>query len=252
MEESANGRLEFLHWLVAELYKPLKAHSQGWEPYASFIAHSGQPALELGCGDGDPILDLRRNGLVVDGVDSSSDMLRRCTLRAAQEGLDVVLHHQRMEELDLPNRYRSIFLAGPTFTLLPDEETALQALKGIRKHLTNDGSALVPLFIPSPTPQNQLGKIKEATTDDGAILRVSVLSEDRNEDARIRETLLRYEKRVDGESFVEDRPWILHWHSQESFRVLVEKAGLNVSAINNSQGRSAAPGDSEFTFLLSP
>ena len=43
---------------------------------------------------------------------------------AAEAGVDVVLHQQRMEELDLPRRYRTIFLAGPTFTLLPDDDAA--------------------------------------------------------------------------------------------------------------------------------
>ncbi|WP_026533792.1 class I SAM-dependent methyltransferase [Arthrobacter sp. H14] len=243
---------DFYTGIVAELYKPLKTHSQAWEPYASFIAQSGQPALELGCGDGDPILDLRRNGIDVDGVDSSADMLARCAERAAQERLNVPLHHQRMEELNLPRRYASIFLAGPTFTLLPDDQTAVRALQGIRKHLTDDGSALVPLFIPSPTPQDQIGKIKEAMTEDGTALRVSVISEDRDEDARTQRTVLRYEKHFDGENIVEERPWTLHWQTQEGFRELVEDTGLTVSAINGVQGGAAAPDASEFAFLLRP
>lgn len=242
----------FYTGIVAELYKPLKTHSQAWEPYASFITQSGQPALELGCGDGDPILDLRRNAIDVDGVDSSADMLTRCVERAAQERLDVSLHHQRMEELNLPRRYASIFLAGPTFTLLPDDQTALRALQGIRKHLTDEGSALVPLFIPSLTPPDQLGKIKEVTTEDGAVLRVSVISEDRDEEARTQRSLLRYEKQVDGENIVDERPWTLHWHTQEGFRELVEDAGLTVSAINDAQGGAAAADASEFSFLLRP
>ena len=45
-----------------------------------------------------------------------------------------------MESLDLPGRYRTVFLAGPTFTLLPDDATALAALRAIRRHLTDDGT----------------------------------------------------------------------------------------------------------------
>lgn len=88
---------------------------------------SASPALELGCGDGDPLLDLRRRGLDVEGVDSSADMLQRCRRRARKQGVDVVVYHQRMEALDLPRRYRAIFLAGPTFNLLPDDSIALAA-----------------------------------------------------------------------------------------------------------------------------
>jgi SAM-dependent methyltransferase len=47
------------------------------EPYAAFIEAAGQPALELGCGDGEPLLELLRRGYDVDGVDSSQGMLDR-------------------------------------------------------------------------------------------------------------------------------------------------------------------------------
>lgn len=240
----------FYTGIVAELYEPLKSASQAWEPYARFIAQSGEPALELGCGDGEPILDLRRNGLDVDGIDSSGDMLVRCARKAARAGLAVALHEQRMEELDLPRRYRSIFLAGPTFTLLPDDQTALRALQGIRIHLSEGGSALVPLFIPTATPQEQFGRVKEITAADGAVLRVSVLSEDRDEDARVQRTVLRYEKHATGDSIIGDRSWVLHWHTQESFRGLAEAAGLTVTAVHDRKGRTASPDAAEFTFVL--
>jgi hypothetical protein len=44
----------FYTGIVAELYGPLRG-SAPVDPtlYARFIEHSGQPALELGCGDGD-------------------------------------------------------------------------------------------------------------------------------------------------------------------------------------------------------
>lgn len=53
-------------------------------------------------------------------------MLERCRNNAVALGLDVTLHHQKMEELSLKRRYRSIYLAGPTFNLLTDDETALR------------------------------------------------------------------------------------------------------------------------------
>lgn len=149
---------DFSSGIVAELYEPLESTAQDPEPYAQFVAEAGEPALELGGGDGDPLLQLRRRGIDVEEVDSSADMLDRCSRRAAEAGLDVVVHLQRMESLDLPRRHRSIFLAGPTFTLLPDDDTALRALRGIRSHLAEDGTALVPLFIPAPTAESRFGR----------------------------------------------------------------------------------------------
>lgn len=50
---------------------------------------------------------------------------------------------------DLPRRAH--------LNLLPDDATALAALRGIRAHLAEGGTALVPLFTPGPTPAEQIG-----------------------------------------------------------------------------------------------
>ena len=71
-------------------------------PYIRFVRRSGEPALELGCGDGDPLLDLRARGLDVEGLDSSPDMLARCRANAAARGLVVTLHESPMESMELP------------------------------------------------------------------------------------------------------------------------------------------------------
>ena len=78
---------DFYTGIVAEMYAPLKAVSQEAGPYAAFIRETGVPALELGCGDGDPLLALRHLGLDVEGVDSSADMLARCRQRAREQGV---------------------------------------------------------------------------------------------------------------------------------------------------------------------
>ncbi|GGS29289.1 hypothetical protein GCM10010269_80040 [Streptomyces humidus] len=183
---------DFYTGIVADLYGPLKSFSQDPEPYAAFVRQAGAPALELGCGDGEPLLELRRRGLDVDGVDSSADMLVRLRRRADEQGIPVTVFHQRMEAMSLPRRYRAIYLAGPTFTLLPDDATALAALGRIRAHLAEGGTALVPLFTPAPTPAEQIGRVRTAAAPDGAELRISVVAEQRDETTRTQTTLLRY------------------------------------------------------------
>lgn len=230
---------DFYTGIVADLYGPLKSFAQDPEPYAAFVAESGEPALELGCGDGDPLLDLRGRGLDVDGVDSSADMLDRLRARAAATGTEVRVHHQRMERLDLPRRYRAVFLAGPTLTLLPDDAAALAALRAIRAHLTDDGTVLVPLFTPAPTPAGQLGRVRTATAADGAELRVSVVAEERDEEARTQTALLRYERHHGTESRVEERPWVLHWYPRAVFAELAGEAGLAVASVTDPAGGPA-------------
>ncbi|MCL2729684.1 MAG: class I SAM-dependent methyltransferase [Actinomycetia bacterium] len=227
---------DFYTRIVAEVYGPLKAATQDAEPYAAFVEETGAPALELGCGVGDPLLDLRRRGLDVEGVDSSANMLERCRRRARKQRLRVVLHHQRMESLHLQRRYRAIFLAGPTFNLLPDDTTAVAALRGVRAHLAEAGTLLVSLFVPSPTPPEEIGQARIATADDGAELRVSVVSEERNETERTQTTVLRYERHVRGRSTVVDRPWVMHWYTPAGFEDLAAAAGLVLSAVQPSVG----------------
>ncbi|MFD6091657.1 class I SAM-dependent methyltransferase [Oerskovia sp. NPDC060338] len=241
---------DFYTGLVVELYSPLKSGHEDPERYARFVLDSGEPALELGCGDGDPLLALRALDLDVEGVDSSADMLARCRELAAQECLDVVVHHQRMEELDLDRCYRSIFLAGPTFTLLPDDGTALAALRRIRTHLTPDGTVLVPLFVPTPTPSEQLGRARATTREDGALLSVAVISEERDEVARVQRSTLRYERVLDGLTTVDERVWTIHWYTRDGFRDLARAAGLEVVEVQDDEGRPAAHDASDVTFVL--
>ena len=235
---------------MAELYGPLRSQVPDPEPYAQFIARYGEPALELGCGTGDPILALRERGLDVDGVDSSAHMLAKCRAAAEARGIDVALFEQAMETLDLPRRYRTIYLAGPTFNLLTDDRAARDALTRIGAHLDPAGAALVPLFIPSPTPPDQLGVAREHVTDDGRVQRVTPVSETRDNRKRLQTTVLRYESTLDGVTETVERPWLLHWHTQAGFTKLAEAAGLTVDAVLAPSGGSARPNDDAFVFVL--
>lgn len=243
----------FYTGLVAELYAPLRsARPPDPEPYARFIAASGQPALELGCGDGDPLLDLRARGLDVEGLDSSPDMLARCRVAAAERGLVVTLHQMSMASMELPRRYRSIYLAGPTFNLLVDDDTAWHALARIRAQLEPQGSALIPLFVPRPPSASAIGGARTHVTADGQTMRVTVVSEARDEDVRLQTTVLRYELESHGHLVSEERPWVVHWHTQEGFRQLAGDAGFLVADVVAADGSPAGPDDPQPTFWLTP
>jgi hypothetical protein len=92
----------------------------------------------------------------------------------------------------------------------------------------------VPLFVPPPTPEDQLGVTRDHVTDDGTVQRVSAVSETRDEERRLQTTILRYESTHDGVTEVLDRPWQLHWHTDQGFTDLATAAGLEVVAIRQS------------------
>lgn len=241
---------DFYTGIVVDVYAPLRGSTPDPATYAAFIGASGEPALELGCGDGDPLLTLRAAGIDVEGLDSSADMLAKLRRDAAMLHLDVTVHHSTIEAMDLGKTYRSIFLAGPTFNLLTDDETAGRALRRIRHHLEPTGAALVPLFLPEPVPEHHLGRVREHVEDSGRILRVTATATERDDDTRTQTTMLRYEVVDRGESSTVERPWILHWFSQTRFHDLAVAAGLRVEAILAPDGSDAGPEADEFAFWL--
>jgi SAM-dependent methyltransferase len=240
----------FYTGIIATIYGPLRSTgAPDPAPYARFIERSGQPALELGCGFGEPLLDLRALGLDVEGLDSSPDMIEQCRVNAAVRGLSVVLHEQAIQHMHIDRQFSSIFLAGPTFNLLPDDDTALQALVRIREHLAPGGSLLLPLFIPRPTPDHLLGKQRTHVTDGGVEMSFTPLSEFRDSDARLHTTMTRYELRSAAGTSVEERAWLLHWYRLDDIRALVEAAGLTVARVLDPRG-GTVPNDDEFVVVV--
>ena len=241
---------DFYTGLVAELYAHLRSETFDPEPYARFVRRSGEPALELGCGDGDPLLELCAQGLDVEGLDSSADMLDRCRVAAAARALDVTLHHATFQAMDLGRPYRSMYFAGATFNLLPDDATAQAALVRIAAHLHPDGSALVPLFTPQAPAESDIGKITEHIDGDGATMRVTVLDIVRDEAARDQITELRYERIHGDQHDSVDRSWRLHWFEQDAFTEMAANAGLATRSVRGEGGRPATTHDTAFTFIL--
>lgn len=223
---------DFYTGIVPDVYSVLRGSRFDAGHYRAFILRHGTPVLELGCGDDGPFFDLLAEGFDIDGVDSSADMVRRGRERIAADGPSAgaatgVIHHQRMEDLDLGRRYRSIYLAGPTFNLLPDDDTSLRALRAIAAHLEPSGAALVPLWVPPPTAPSEFGRVRSAKLGDGEA-RFTVLEEKYDVDERTRTTLSRYEL-VGPDTATVERDWIIHWHTPESFRALAQAAGLDTT-----------------------
>ncbi len=249
-EHDADAAAAFYTGLVAELYAELRGAGQpDSAPYIAFVRRSGEPALELGCGDGAPLLDLRAAGLDVEGLDSSADMLARCRRSARARGLDVVLHRQSMADIATGRIYRSIYLAGPTFNLLPDDGVAAAALAAIGEHLADDGTAMVPLFVPDRTPAEQLG-VPRRSIRDGVEMAVTAVAEQYDEVARTRKTVLRYERTAGGRTEADERPWLLHWYPRDRFEAMVRANGLQVVKVLRARGGVADPADTEVVYLL--
>jgi SAM-dependent methyltransferase len=106
--------------------------------YFRRFVEAGQPALDVACGTGRLLLPYLRAGLDVDGCDISADMLAHCREAAEREGLSPALYAQAMHELDLPRRYRTVFVCGG-FGLGSTRDQDAEALRRFYAHLAPGG-----------------------------------------------------------------------------------------------------------------
>jgi SAM-dependent methyltransferase len=137
------------HGLVAQWWSEFNDDFRPHEiPYFQrFVEDDGQPALDVGCGTGRLLLPYLRAGLDVDGCDVSPDMIALCREKAEREGLAPNLYVQPMHELELPRRYRTIFVCG-VFGLGSTREQDRQALSRFYGHLEPSGTLLLDMEVP--------------------------------------------------------------------------------------------------------
>lgn len=110
--------------------------------YGRVIRRFGEPALDLGCGTGRILLSLLAEGLDVDGVDVSGDMIRLAEETARSRGLAAGLRVQAGHELDLPRRYRTIYLCG-VFGIGGRRDWDREMLHGAFRHLEPGGALII-------------------------------------------------------------------------------------------------------------
>ena len=93
------------------------------------------------------LLPYLRDGLDVDGCDVSPDMLRHCREAAEREGLSPNLYAQAIHELDLPRRYRTIYVCGG-FGLGSTREQDVEGLRRLHDHLEPGGLLVLDNEVP--------------------------------------------------------------------------------------------------------
>jgi SAM-dependent methyltransferase len=112
------------------------------------IEQNPGPALDVGCGTGRLLLRYMAAGLDVDGIDTSGDMLAICRQKAEAQGLNPNLYEQALQALDLPRKYRVIFIPCGTLCLIIDRDAAQEALHRCYEALEAGGLLVFNLFWP--------------------------------------------------------------------------------------------------------
>lgn len=115
--------------------------------YFRRFVEEGQPALDVACGTGRLLRPYLAAGLDVDGCDISPDMLAHCREAAEREGSSPNLYAQAMHELDLPRRYRTIFVCGG-FGIGSSRDQDAEALRRFHGHLEPGGLLVFDVQVP--------------------------------------------------------------------------------------------------------
>ena len=125
------------HGLIARWWANFNLDGPEIAFFRCYVA-SGQPALDVGCGSGRLLVPWVADGLDVDGVDTSADMIGACRVAARAAGCDPVLYVQPAHRLALPRRYRTIINCG-AFGLGGSRADDTEGLQRLRAHLLPGG-----------------------------------------------------------------------------------------------------------------
>jgi SAM-dependent methyltransferase len=136
--------------LIAEWYDDwLKERTDDRDYYSGFFSGFDGRVLELACGTGRLLIPIAASGVAIHGLDSSEDMLEVLERKASSLNIKgIQLYNQLMEDFSLPTEYDAIFVASGSFQLLTSSESAINSLKCIRNHLSDDGFCLTDIFVP--------------------------------------------------------------------------------------------------------
>ena len=165
--------------LMAQAWDVLRGDTSRWEDrffYLDVIQRYGQPVLDVGCGTGRLLLDYLAQGIDIDGVDNSPEMLALCRAKAAAQGLQPRLSEQAMESLDLPRRYRTILIPSSSLQLVIDPAQALLAVQRLAAHLEPGGVLAAPLMTlwkPGDPLESEWEKAVVRPEDGATVRRVS-------------------------------------------------------------------------------
>ena len=137
------------HGMLAEFWDLFRGDTSTWEDrffYLDVVKKYGQPVLDVGCGTGRILLDFMQQGIDIDGIDNSPDMLARLKQKAEKLNLNPTAYQQEMIGLSLPRKYQTILVPSSSFQLLLDENLPPIAMDRFYEHLLPGGVLAMPFM----------------------------------------------------------------------------------------------------------
>jgi ubiquinone/menaquinone biosynthesis C-methylase UbiE len=200
--------------------------------YKKILSDCKGPFLEVFCGSGRILTELLKDGFVVDGLDSSSEILNECRLKVDNLGLKTNLFNQNPEKINLIQNYNTIFITGGSFLLIDNIEDAFNTLKKIYQNLNNGGKFITDIFTPWEQILNQhdnlwrIGKYAEnIETNEKFIVFFSNEFDFKNQLRIIHSKFEFYNSGILTQTNFESIKQ--KWYSNTEFSMMLEKAGFS-------------------------
>jgi ubiquinone/menaquinone biosynthesis C-methylase UbiE len=136
--------------MLATFWDLFRGDTSTWDDrffYLDVVKKYGQPVLDVGCGTGRILLDFMGQGIDIDGVDNSPDMLALCREKAEKLNLKPTIYQQEMDKLSLPRKYQTILVPSSTFQLLLDAALPLLGINRFYEHLLPGGVLAMPFMM---------------------------------------------------------------------------------------------------------
>jgi ubiquinone/menaquinone biosynthesis C-methylase UbiE len=138
------------HGMMAQTWDLFRGDTSNWEDRHFFlerIHESGQPVLDVGCGTGRLLLDYLSQGIDLDGLDNSPEMLDLCRQKAQAAELKPTLFEGSMDSMEIPRHYQTIIVPSSSFQLVVDPLNAQQAMKRFYDHLLPGGTLVMTFML---------------------------------------------------------------------------------------------------------
>lgn len=218
---------------MAQAWDVLRGDTSKWDDrffYLDVIKKYGEPVLDVGCGTGRLVLDYLAQGIEIEGVDNSPDMLAICREKAERLGLQPALYEQYLETLSLPRHYRTILIPSSTIQLIIEPAMVKQALQRVYEHLLPGGALAASIMGLWKTgePLIQKWDTSAVRAADGATFRREVTNR-YEPDEEIEHTQDLYQMIVDGQVVAEElhqRSPATRSYNQAQARSLFENMGF--------------------------
>ncbi len=243
--------------LMAEAWDVLRGDTSNWADrhfYLEIIQKYGDPVLDVGCGTGRLLLDYLQQGIDIDGVDNSPEMLAICQHKADKLQLAPKLYEQYLEDLKLPRKYKVILIPSSSLQLIVNPESIEQVMGHLYKHLLPNGllvASMMTLWREGEPLYSEWEKTAVREADGVTFRRVARSWFDPVNECERTEDL--YQKIVDDKVIMEElhqRSPATRSYSHSQAQELFEKAGFhNIKLFSEFTFDAIKPEDRLFTII---